>query len=101
MSRENGFLGTFSMTKDMPEFSEYAAAIKFTADAMPQYASIVSSSIASATLGEFGDFHLTGRTAGTELWINPLMAFFWNFRLRSIAERLMYLSWIEGTETRP
>jgi hypothetical protein len=57
---------------------------------MPNNVSIVSSSILSALAGEYGDVHATGRTQGSQLWINPLMAAYWCFRLDRVAERILY-----------
>ena len=61
--------------------------------------SIVANSIASAIEGKFGDYHATNRTAGSRLFINPLMSLYWFFDLDKIARKLQYLSMIEHTET--
>jgi hypothetical protein len=34
--------------------------------------------------------HATERTCGSRLFINPLMALYWSFRLEAVAERLLY-----------
>ena len=60
---------------------------------------IVTASILSAIDGQFGDHHLTARTQGSELFINPLMTLYWCFRLASVAERILYLDAMRQTET--
>jgi len=66
---------------------------------MPRHPSIVSSSVLDAIFGEFGDFHRTERTAGSELFINPLMNLYWAFNLEGIAQRNLYLGDIRQTQT--
>ena len=57
------------------------------------------SSIISALEGRFGDFHRNGRTLGSELFINPLMPFYWCFRLEAVAKRILYLEGMRNIET--
>ena len=49
--------------------------------------------------GEFGDVRFTDRTAGSELFINPLMAIYFGFELAALARRSLYLDQLEGTES--
>jgi hypothetical protein len=98
LTRNDGFLGLFSLTKDMPEVELYRDAVKFVARKMPAQNSIVAESILSAIDGNFGDHHASARTAGSELWINPLMAAYWCFNLEQVARRLLYLESIQATE---
>ncbi len=49
--------------------------------------------------GQYGDHHRTARTRGSTLWINPLMAFYWCFRLNAVARRVLYLDDIKRTQT--
>ena len=60
----------------MPEAKPYREAADFVHARMPYHESIVNTSILSAIDGEFGDFHATPRTQGSELFINPLMALY-------------------------
>ena len=94
-----GYLGAWSLTADMPEAVRYREASEFVRWAMPQQASIVSASILSALEGRFGDYHETRRTAGTALFINPLMALYWAFRADAVAARNLYLDTITETIT--
>jgi hypothetical protein len=98
--RDDGYLGMFSLTRDMPEVALYAGAARAAFAAMPHHPSIVSSSILSAIEGFYGDHHTTMRTAGSTLWINPLMAVYWCFRLGPVARRILYLDRVKATETR-
>ena len=89
--RAGGYLGAFSLMAGMPEVEKAREAIKFALARTPGRESIVLTSILSALDGYFGDHHGTARTAGTELFINPLMSFYWCFRLRQVARRIIYL----------
>ena len=39
------------------------------------------------------------RTKDSTLWINPLMTFYWCFRLEPVARRILYLDAIKKTQT--
>ena len=97
--QNNGFLGTFSLLQEMPEAQQYRAACEYVFQSMPNNISIVSSSILSALAGHYGDYHVTPRTQGTELWINPLMSLYWCFQLTPVAERILYLEEMKQTQT--
>ncbi|EEF58665.1 DUF1152 domain-containing protein [Pedosphaera parvula] len=94
---EGGYLGTWSVTREMEEFGLYEEACEFVSARMPRQPSIVNSSIISAINGNFGDFHSTKRTAGSTLFINPLMGLYWSFRLENVARRNLYLNDIRDT----
>ncbi len=97
--RNNGFLGTWSLTKEMPEVQRYREATEAVLQTMSFHPSIVSTSILSALEGLFGDVQTTQRTANSELFINPLMTLYWCFRVDSVAQRLLYLNDILHTQT--
>lgn len=99
LSRAGAFLGTLSLLKSMPEVQRYLEAVRFSSEQMPAAPSIVSTSIASAIEGEYGDVHATKRTRGSKLWINPLMSLYWAFELEAVARRCLYLDAISATET--
>lgn len=91
-TREGGFLGAISLLKSMPEVKQFLLASKFVFGKMQESdPSIVVSSIISALDGEFGDYHATTRTAGSELFINPLMCLYWFFDLRTLANSILYM----------
>jgi hypothetical protein len=98
--RANGYLGMFSLLPTMPEVQQYQAAVDAVFQAMPHMESIVSSSILAALVGEYGDYHRTARTAGSTLWINPLMAVYWCFQLAPVADRLLYGAELKSTVSR-
>lgn len=100
LTKSGDFLGAFSLTKGMPEFDAFVRAVEFSNSRMPGRESIVASSIAAAGQGEFGDFHSLSRTQGTTLFINPLMALYWSFRLQGVAQRCLYLDYIDNTHSR-
>jgi hypothetical protein len=99
LTRKGGFLGAFSLLREMPEVRRYAEATEAVLAAMPEAPSIVSTSILSALEGYYGDYHRTARTRGSALWINPLMPFYWCFRLGPVARRILYLPEIKKTQT--
>ena len=55
-------------------------------------------SIAGAVRGEFGDYHATNRTSGSELFINPLMAQYWTFQADCIVRNMAYAEELAETE---
>lgn len=91
-TKKEGFLGAISLLKSMPEVKQFINASKFVFARMDKdNPSIVVSSILSSLDGEFGDFHATERTAGSELFINPLMSFYWFFDLHLLASSIVYI----------
>jgi hypothetical protein len=99
LEREGGYLGAFSVTAAMPEGRAYLDAVSHAHALTPGRPSIVNGSIAAAIEGRFGDVRFTERTAGGELFINPLMAIYFGFELPAVARRSLYLEQLEGTET--
>jgi hypothetical protein len=100
LTRAGAYLGAFSVVREMPEVQRYAKATEAVSQAMPDYPSIVSASILSAIDGHYGDYHRTARTRSSTLWINPLMALYWCFRLGPVAKRILYLDEMKATRDR-
>lgn len=94
-----GFLGTFSLMREMREAELYRNALTHVFNAMPEHPSIVGTSILSALDGDFGDVHRSQRTYGSKLWINPLMSMYWAFDLPAVAKRCLYMDRIKETRT--
>lgn len=97
--KDEGYLGAWSLTRDMKEFELYRQASEFVSARMPRQPSIVNSSIISAADGWFGNHHATKRTEGSSLFINPLMAIYWSFKLDNVARRNLYLKEIRETDS--
>jgi len=95
--KAGGYLGAWSLTKDMPEVALYKEACEYVFHKMFNDPSIVNSSILSAIDGEFGDFHATYRTQGSRLYINALMSIYWCFTVDAVAGRNLYLDRIADT----
>jgi hypothetical protein len=95
---DGGFLGSWSMTRDMEEARLYRSAVDYANLRYPDMPSIVNNSVACSTEGWYGDRHFTDRTEGTKLFLNPLMSLYWTFRLESLAARLLYRDQVIGTE---
>jgi hypothetical protein len=96
LSRTNAYLGAHSLLTEMEEVQQFLDAVDY-AQAHNGQPSIVSASIADAIRGRFGNHHSTERTAGSTLFINPLMGIYWFFDLVSVAGRVRYLQALEGT----
>lgn len=91
-TKKGGFLGALSLMKSMPEVKQFSNAMRFVFNRMKDDdPSIVISSILSALDGEFGDYHTTDRTVGSELFINPLMTLYWFFELNTLASSILYM----------
>ncbi len=96
---DGGFLGAFSLTREMPSVQAWRDAVLDVFRAMPNHPSIVSASVLSAVEGRYGDYHMTHRTRGSELFINPLMGLCWVFQLDAVARRLLYADRVRETES--
>lgn len=94
LTKSGDFLGAFSLQHGTEEAQLLREAAEYVFARMSAHKSIVISSILAAVKGEFGDFHSTERTAGSELFINPLMTLYWSFQLDAVAERCLYLDQI-------
>lgn len=90
------FLGSFSLTQEMPEFYKYVNACE-SAWAEGRRKSHVQTKIISAVLGNFGD---ENHYAGVDpqlahgidsVFISPLSSIFWMFDMRGIVEKNPYL----------
>ncbi len=99
ITKQGGYLGALSLSNEMPEVLKYRDASRTVFKLMPSQPSIVNNSILDAIDGNFGNYHSTDKTAGGELWINPMMPIYWFFNLQQVVGRVLYLDWIEGTET--
>ncbi len=99
LAKNDAFLGTFSLLKQMSEAQRYLKAVDYSNTRTPGLESIVNNSIASAVEGHYGNHHRTNRVRQSRLWINPLMSIYWAFELAPVAERILYLDHIKDTET--
>jgi hypothetical protein len=99
LAKEGGYLGLFQLTKDMEEAILYQKAIEYVNSKMVGMESIVSNSIISALEGNYGDYHKTNRTKGSQLWINPLMTIYWCFDLRSVIQKNTYYLHVKDTDS--
>lgn len=97
LARGGAYLGAWSLLPTMPEVILYKEAAEYAHRKMFNHPSIVNSSVLSAVEGRFGDYHATGRTEGSELFINPLMALYWAFDLAAVARRNLYLDRLAET----
>lgn len=94
-----GHLGSLTLLPAMPEVAKYLALVEYARTRTMEHPSIVTTSIADAIVGAFGNVHSNPRTVGSTLFINPLMAIAWFFDLPILAERVEYLPHLEFTES--
>lgn len=99
LERDGAYLGAFSVPRASSEGTAFVDAVAHAQAATPARQSIVNGSIAAAVRGEFGNSQFTGRTAQTELFINPLMSLYFAFDLIGLARRSLYLEMLEPTQT--
>ncbi|WP_433042961.1 DUF1152 domain-containing protein [Dactylosporangium sp. CS-033363] len=92
-----GYLGALSIPAGSREALLYRDLVSYAHGATAQRPSIVQGQIAAAIGGEFGDVRFTGRTSGSTLFVNPLMAMYFTVDLDSLAARCLYLDRIEHT----
>jgi len=76
-----GFLGSCSILKSVESYQKYEEATFFVQSNPQQESSVINSSIISAVQGNYGDYHLTTKTHGSDLWISPFMPIYWFFDL--------------------
>lgn len=94
------FLGAFSLLAGMPELDFLAEAVEHAARQPETRPSIIAGSVVAAARGQFGDVHVSPRTRGSKLLINPLMAMYWGFQVDGLARRCLYLDQIKSTRSR-
>ncbi|UGQ11962.1 DUF1152 domain-containing protein [Yinghuangia sp. ASG 101] len=99
LDRDGAYLGAFSIPRESREGRLYVDAVDHAVAETPSRPSIVQGSVAAAVRGGFGDVPLGERTAGTELFINPLMAMYFAVELEALARRNIYLTRLRQTNT--
>jgi hypothetical protein len=97
LDRAGAYLGALSIPSASTEAALYRDAVAHADRATPLRPSIVNGQIAAALRGEAGDVHSTRRTAGSALFVNPLMAIYFGFDLDGLAARSLYLDRLEDT----
>ncbi len=97
LERAGASLGAFSVSRTTREGALHLDAVTHAQEHTPERPSIVNGSVAAAVRGEFGDVRFTGRTRGSELFVNPLLSLYFAFDLPGLAARCRYLDRIEDT----
>jgi hypothetical protein len=97
LRRDGAYLGAFDIPAGSREEAAYLDAVTRAQAATQIRPSIVSGQIAAALRGEFGDVQFTRRTAGSELFVNPLMSVYFTVDLDGLAKVNQYLALIEDT----
>jgi hypothetical protein len=91
LESDGAYHGAFSVSRHTREGALYLRAVAHAEQEHEGHASIVNGSIAAALAGKFGDIQFSRRTAGTELYVNPLMGMYFTFDLMGVCRRNQYL----------
>lgn len=96
LDRDGYYLGALSIPSASAEAKAYLEAVADAQASTPVRPSIVNGQIAAALRGEFGNAAFTSRTAGSELFVNPLMAMYFAVDLVGLAQSVGYLDRLAG-----
>ena len=104
LTQTKAYLGCIQCLPYQKPSQYFREASEFTYKYMKNSISIVGSSILTSIEGKFGDQHWPGnnRTAGSKLFINPLMSIYWIFDNHGVYERIhkiFKLQWNSSCKT--
>src|SRR5262249_14476812 len=99
LTKLGAFQGSCSLLRDMQSYRSFEEAALYIFDQQPNHPSVISSSVISAVRGEFGNYHLTKRTHGSDLRISPFMPIYWFFELPTVARLNLLLPALRLTFT--
>jgi len=99
LTEVGGFWGACSLIPQMQVYQAYEEAVLYVQAKEFQDSSVINSSVISAVQGRYGNYHLTEKTAGSRLWISPLMSIYWFFDLQTVAQHNLYLPQLQNTDT--
>lgn len=89
LTASNGVLGVSMLLPHQAEFALYKQACEYAFSRMQ--VSIVAGSVLAAAQGQFGHVNFTERVR-SGLFINPLMAIYWGFRLEVLAQHHLFIN---------
>lgn len=99
LTKLGGYFGACALVQQMDSYQLYEDAVLYAQNQPMQDASVINSSIISAVRGEYGNYHLTDKTVGSQLWISPLMPLYWFFSLDAVARRNLVYSELRYSDT--
>ncbi len=99
LTRQGGFLGASALLTQSSACQLYEQALEYVHSQPGQQPSVINASVVSAARGNYGDYHLTERTRGSELWISPLMNLYWFFLVEAVAAQNLFLTELKTTRT--
>lgn len=91
LTRAGGYLGALSIPPGSGEARRYLDAVGHAAQHTQHRPSVVNGQIVAALRGDLGDMQESARTAGSELFVNPLMTVNFAFRLNEVAAAHLFL----------
>ena len=99
--RTGGFLGCGGVVRESEEGQAFLEASAILDKELPKSPSVVATSIAAALEGEFGNVHRTAKTAGSDMFINPLMTTYWTYDLDLLAQAMGFGEALKRTRSWP
>lgn len=99
LTQKGGLLGVSALLPRSPACDLYEQALEYVHNQPGQQPSVVNASIVSSVRGHFGDYHLTERTRGSELWISPLMSLYWFFSVDAVAAQNLFLQHLQQSRS--
>lgn len=97
--QQGAFRGSCSLTGQMQSYRYFEQATLYAFDQQPNYPSVICASIISAVRGHYGNYHMTQKTAGSQLNISSLMPIYWFFDAASVAQQNILLPQLRLTYT--
>ena len=92
LTLSGGFLGCFSLTKNMPEVGYFIDAVEFVGDRMPRK-NIAGLHVVNALNGQFGNVRIFEDQS--RVFVNPIMAQYYFCRLEKVVRRIKYRDFVE------
>lgn len=95
LTLSGGFLGCFSLLKSMKEVQEYVDANEFVSSKMPRK-NLPGLYVINAIQGKFGNVKICENQS--RVFINPIMAQYYFFKLEHVTSRIKYLDMVEEVD---
>ena len=97
LAASGALLGVVQLTAGMPHVDAFLELVERVRTDPDHNDSIVQTSVAAAVRGRFGDHHSITDTAGSRLFINPLMAQLYAVDLTAVASACLYADALRET----
>jgi hypothetical protein len=101
LAKQDAFLGTCSLTPQMPAFQEYEQASRYVWEQPFHQKSRIGMRVVPAVHGEFGNYHMYEDDDESQVYvlISPLLSMYWFFDAVAVSQRSLVTSAIRHTTT--